>query len=107
MAFNENDKKYLYEGYFQAAGRRGNLYVLKKGNCWHLNAGVNSWGHDPGFGVFYDVSCDSEEFNAFEQFLEKTDRIQQFIKSELGAEDDVCNEIFKKIWDYIHHTSCN
>lgn len=102
MAFNENDKKYFYEGYSKSAGRGGDLYVLRKDNCWQLNAGVNSWGHDPGFGVTYDVSCDSEEFNSFEQFLKKTDTVQQFIKNELGAENDICNETFIKIWDYIH-----
>ncbi len=107
MISDENGRKYFYRGFSRSAGRGGDLYVLRKNDGWHLNAGVSCWGHDPGFGVYYNVSRNSEEFNDYEQFLKKTDELQRFIKSELGAEDDVCSETFREIWDYIHQTGCN
>ena len=107
MAVNEKDKKYFYEGHSQTDGRVGDLYVLRKDNCWHINAGVYCCGHNPGYGVWYDVRCDSKEFYDFEQFLQKTERVQQFIKSELGADSNTCDEIFGEIWNYIHQTVCN
>lgn len=93
--------KVFFCGYSVLSGRSGDLYVKRKSDCWHINAGVNSLGHDPGFGVVYDVVDGSPESKFFEEFLNKTASVQQFIINELGATQQSCDKAFDEIWCYI------
>lgn len=104
MIHKEDQKQYFYRGYSKTAGRQGDLYILRKRNCWHINAGVNSCGHDPGFGVWCDVMDDSEEMGDFTLFLQKTAEIQEFMKVEFPMDAETCRKVFLEIWQYIQ---CN
>ena len=59
MIHKEDQKRYFYRGYSETAGRHGDLYVLRQENRWHINAGVDSYGHNPGFGVWCDITDDA------------------------------------------------
>lgn len=94
-------KRVFFTGYSQLAGRPGDLYVMRKNNCWHINAGVDSCGHNPGFGVDFDVVDGTPESVSFEEFFEQTARVQRFVINELGATQQSCNGIFEEIWGYM------
>lgn len=98
----ENQKQIFYRGYSATAGRQGDLYVLRKRNCWHINAGVSDSGHDPGFGAWCDIMDDSEEMADFEQFLQKVGGIQNFMITEFRADAETFSKVFLEIWQYIH-----
>lgn len=102
MIHKEDQKQIFYRGYSQTAGRQGDLYVLRKRNCWHINAGICSSGHNPGFGVCRDVTDDSGEMADFERFLQKAVGIQEFMIAEFHADAETCRKVFLEIWQYIH-----
>ena len=104
MIHKKEQKQIFYRGYSQTAGRQGDLYVSRKRNCWHINAGVNSSGHDPGFGVCCDIPDDAEEMADFERFLQKAADIREFMLLEFHADTETCRKVFLKIWQYLHHT---
>ena len=97
----EANKRVFSTGYSQLAGRPGDLYVMRNSNCWHINAGVYSCGHNPGFGVVFDVVDGTPECDSCEEFFKQTASVQQFIINELGATQQSCNRVFEEIWDYI------
>ena len=101
----ENKEKRFFAGYCESAGRGGDLYVVRKDNCWQLNAGVNACGHDPGFGVVYAVVDGSPESEQFEAFFQKTASVQNFIIRELGATQQTCDQVFEEIWNYIRQNA--
>lgn len=105
MIHKEDQKQYFYRGHSQTAGRQGDLYVLRKRNCWHINAGVCSSGHNPGFGVWCDVMDDSEEMADFKLFLQRTVDIREFMKAEFCADADTCRKVFLEIWQYIQQNA--
>lgn len=96
--------KVFYCGYCALAKRPGDLYVKRTNNCWEINAGVNSMGFSPGFGVVTDIADDSPAYENFEEFIKKTASEQQFIIKELGATQQEAKKIFVEIWDYIHQS---
>ena len=96
-----DDKKIFFAGYSKPAGRSGNLYVKRNNGCWHINAGVDARGHDPGFGVVYDVADGTPESNEHDAFVKQTAGVQQFIIDELGATRQSCDRVFEEIWNYI------
>lgn len=104
MIHKDDQKCYFFCGHSQSAGRQGDLYVLRKRNCWHINAGVDSYGHNPGFGVCCDVMDGSEEMVDYEQFLQKACGIQEFMIAEFRADAETCRKVFLEIWQYIHQT---
>ena len=104
MIHKEEQKQYFYRGFSETARRQGDLYVLRKDNCWHINAGIDSYGHNPGFGVCCDVMDDTEEMADFELFLQKATDIQKFMTAEFHADAEICRKVFLEIWQYIHQT---
>ena len=102
MIHEEEQKQYFYRGFSEAAGRQGDLYVSRKGNRWHINAGVYGSGHDPGFGVWCDIMDGAEEMTDFELFLQKATDIQKFMTAEFYADAEICRKVFLEIWQYIH-----
>lgn len=104
MIHKDDQKCYFFCGHSQSAGRQGDLYVLRKRNYWHINAGVDSYGHDPGFGVCCDVMDDSEEMADFELLLQKTVAIREFMMAEFHVDAETHRKIFLEIWQYIHQT---
>lgn len=104
MIHKEDQKQYFYRGHSETAGRQGHLYVLRKRNCWHINAGVYASGHNPGFGVWCDVMDDSEEMADFALFLQKAKDIQEFMMLEFHADTETCRKVFLEIWQYIRQT---
>ncbi len=100
----ENQKRYFYRGFSKTAGRQGDLYILRKKNCWHINAGVDSCGHDPGVGVWCDIMDDAEEMADFELFLQKVTDIREFMIIEFHTDAETCRKVFLEIWQYIHQT---
>lgn len=104
MIHKEDQKQYFYRGYSQTAGRQGDLYVLRQENRWHINAGVDSCGHDPGFGACCDVMDGSDEMADFELFLQKVTAVQKFMTAEFHADAEACRQLFLEIWQYIHRT---
>ena len=97
----ETKEKVFFTGYSKLAKRPGDLYVKRNNNCWHINAGVNSMGHDPGFGVTFDIVDGTPESKKFEEFFKKTTEIQKFLVNELGETQQSCNKVFEEIWNYI------
>ena len=95
------EKKTFFKGYSKLARRSGDLYVKRNNGYWHINAGVDANGHDPGFGVVYDVVDGTPESNEYDKFINQTARVQQFIIDELGATRQVCDNLFEEIWNYI------
>lgn len=104
MIHKEEQKHTFYRGHSETAGRQGDLYVLRKCNRWHINAGVDSCGHDPGFGVWCDIMDDAEEMSDFELFLQKATDIQKFMTAEFHADAEIFRKVFLEIWQYIHQT---
>ena len=105
MTIHKEDQKHIfYRRYSETAGRQGNLYILRKRNCWHINAGVCSSGHNPGFGVCCDVLDASGEMADFELFLQKVTDIQEFMMLEFHVDTETCRKVFLEIWQYIHQT---
>ena len=97
----DTNKKVFFSGYSQLARRSGDLYVKRNNGCWHINAGVYAMGHNPGFGVVYDVVDGTPESIKFDEFLKQTASVQQFIINELGATQHSCDKVFEAIWNYI------
>ncbi|MBE5936926.1 MAG: hypothetical protein E7265_02725 [Lachnospiraceae bacterium] len=79
------------------------LYVQRRNDCWHINAGVNSIGHTPGYGVCCDIADDSLEARDLSSFLLKTKPIQEFIIQNKFVGTDRCTNIFIDIWNYIQN----
>lgn len=100
----ENQKRYFYRGFSKTAGRQGDLYILRKKNCWHINAGVSASGHNPGFGVCCDIMDNSGEMADFALFLQKVTDTQKFMTEEFRADTETCRKVFLEIWQYIHQT---
>ena len=100
-----DNQKNFFTGYAKLAGRSGDLYVKRNDGCWHINAGVDAMGHNPGFGVFYDVMDGTPESNEYDAFVKHTANVQQFIMEELGATRQYCDSIFKNIWNYIQQNN--
>ncbi len=96
-----DNQKIFFTGYAKLAGRTGDLYVKRNNGGWHINAGVDAMGHDPGFGVVYDLMDGTPESNEYAEFLKQTARVQQFIIDELGATRQLCDNVFEEIWNYI------
>ena len=105
MIHKEKQKQIFYRGYSETAGRYGDLYVLRNGNRWHINAGVCSSGHNPGFGVWCDVMDDAEEMGDFELLVQKTVDIQEFMKVEFCVDAETCRKVFLEIWKYIQQNT--
>ena len=104
MIHKEDQKRYFYRGFSKTAGRQGDLYVLRKENLWHINAGVYASGHTPGFGVWCDIVDDAEETAEFGPFLQKTAEIREFMTEEFRADAEICRKVFLEIWQYIYQT---
>ena len=96
--------KVFYCGYCARAERPGNLYVQRTNNSWQINAGINSMGFSPGFGVASNIADDSPAYESFEEFIKETASEQQFVITELGATQQEVDKIFVEIWYYIHQS---
>lgn len=96
-----DNQKTFFTGYAKHAGRSGDLYVKRNNGGWHINAGVNAMGHDPGFGVVYDLMDGTPESKEYDAFVKQTAGVQKFIIDELGATRQSCDQVFKEIWNYI------
>lgn len=97
-------KKYFFTGYNKLAKRAGDLYVCRENDRWQINAGVDSCGHDPGFGVVSYIVDGSAESLDHAAFCKETASCQSFIVDELEATPEECKEVFEKIWEYIHNS---
>ena len=102
MIHKEDQKLYFFRGYSATTGRQGDLYVLRKGNRWHINAGVYASGHDPGFGDYCEVLDDSEEMTDFALFLQKAQYVQKFMEYEFCADAETCRKVLLEVYQYIH-----
>lgn len=97
----DTNKKVFYSRYSAYAKRIGDLYIKRCDGYWNINAGVDPFGHDPGYGVAYDVADGTPESNQYDEFYKKTAEVQRFIIHEFGVTRESCDEIFKEIWNYI------
>ena len=97
----DTNKRMFFTGYSELAKRPGDLYVKRNNDRWHINAGVCSTGHDPGFGIVFDIVDGTHESKEIEEFFKKTAKIQKFLVEELGATWQSSHKVFEEIWDYI------